>query len=143
MVHFIFSRARRVKFFVCNVFLKFARVGTIVKPVFMELSKKHVRLGAVVESTTGGSEKETPLPLQVGYVARLPVMESKSCPIKKRKKRNTHYVLRSNRQVALEDAPSTLCPPRKADEFPASGCHFPIFTRVDQMSVDRSQDMSN
>lgn len=54
----------------------------------MELSKKHVGPGAAVESTTGGSEKEAkpPVLLEVGYVARLPVMESRSCPIREKKK---------------------------------------------------------
>lgn len=62
----------------------------IVKSVFMELSKKHVGPGAAVESTTGGSEKEAkpPVPLEVGYVARLPVMESKSCLIREKKEKN-------------------------------------------------------
>lgn len=89
---------RSVIFFVCSVSLKFARVGTIIKLVFMKLSKKHVGPDTAVESTTGGGEKEAKpsVPLEVGYVARLPVMESKSCPIRKKEKK---YTLRPRKQL--------------------------------------------
>lgn len=68
-----------------------------LSPCLWNFSKKHVGPGAAVESTTGGSEKEAkpPVPLEVGYVARLPVMESKSCLIREKKKEKKIYITSS------------------------------------------------
>lgn len=126
-VHVIITCSlRSVIFFVCSVSLKFARVGTIVKLVFMKLSKKHVGPDAAVESTTGSGERSETLGTSRSWLHRSSTGNGvEELSDKKKREKNIHYVLGSNCQVVLEDL---SMPSEKTDSSLPVTFSFPSFS---------------
>lgn len=91
----------RTEYFLSATFQILLELARSLSPCLWSFSKKHVGPGVAVESTTGGSEKETkppPVPLEVGYVARLTGNGVEELSDKEEKKRKK-YTLRPRKQL--------------------------------------------